>query len=52
MVESDNKYLNGISSIFYGNPNPQEENADEHLEDGENPIVEEEEQLFDKLLGD
>lgn len=52
VVESDNKYLNGISSIFYGNPNPQEENADEHLEDGENPIVEEEEQLFDKLLGD
>ncbi|HEY4533757.1 MAG TPA: transglycosylase domain-containing protein [Fusobacterium sp.] len=47
VVESDYKYLNGISSIFYGNPSPQEEVLPENTEG-----MEEQEPLFEKLLGE
>lgn len=54
VVESDYKYLNGISSIFYGNPSPQEEVLPENTEGMEekHSVTEEQEPLFEKLLGE
>lgn len=53
VVENDYKYLNGISSIFYGNPSSPEDVEEENPEEREEEnSVEEQDRLFEKLLGE
>lgn len=53
VVENDFKYLNGISSIFYGNPSSSEDAEEEKTEEREEEnSVEEQDRLFEKLLGE
>ncbi|WP_288730568.1 transglycosylase domain-containing protein [uncultured Fusobacterium sp.] len=53
VVENDFKYLNGISSIFYGNPSSSEDAEEEKPEEREEEnSVEEQDRLFEKLLGE
>ncbi|MDK4469432.1 transglycosylase domain-containing protein [Fusobacterium necrophorum] len=53
VVENDSKYLNGISSIFYGNPSSPEDVEEEKPEEREEEnSVEEQDRLFEKLLGE
>lgn len=53
VVENDFKYLNGISSIFYGNPSSPEDVEEEKPEEREEEnSVEEQDRLFEKLLGE
>ncbi len=53
VVENDYKYLNGISSIFYGNPSSPEGVEEEKPEEREEEnSVEEQDRLFEKLLGE
>lgn len=53
VVENDSKYLNGISSIFYGNSSSPEEAEEEKPEEREEEnSVEEQDRLFEKLLGE
>lgn len=53
VVENDSKYLNGISSIFYGNPSSPEDLEEENPEEREEEnSVEEQDRLFEKLLGE
>lgn len=53
VVENDSKYLNGISSIFYGNPSSSEDAEEEKPEEREEEnSVEEQDRLFEKLLGE
>ncbi|MDY6172086.1 MAG: transglycosylase domain-containing protein [Fusobacterium necrophorum] len=53
VVENDSKYLNGISSIFYGNPSSPEDAEEEKPEEREEEnFVEEQDRLFEKLLGE
>lgn len=53
VVENDSKYLNGISSIFYGNSSSPEEVEEEKPEEREEEnSVEEQDRLFEKLLGE
>ncbi|RXZ71146.1 penicillin-binding protein [Fusobacterium necrophorum] len=53
VVENDYKYLNGISSIFYGNPSSPEDVEKEKPEEREEEnSVEEQDRLFEKLLGE
>lgn len=53
VVENDSKYLNGISSIFYGNPSSPEDVEEEKTEEREEEnSVEEQDRLFEKLLGE
>ena len=53
VVENDFKYLNGISSIFYGNPSSSEDAEEEKPEEREEEnSVEEQDRLFEILLGE